>query len=407
MCPSLTSNYCDSCKSTSYCSTTCQKVDQPVHKLLCGVALPPKIYDYHQPPHPTVYGVMFPAGDSAPVWVAYRGNFAPGQGYKHDQYERYHSNPSHPPVQLLRQSRPPLIVTGNALRSRSRASSTLELYSLTDGPGPGFAVNLSILAVTAQRPGKPWFGPVLAIKAGPPVTANRGGGVHPSGLTIPQYLDMDMIDFRDIVDLLCTHPAISISSMTLSPRTCPAKREITAVRINCPGDQALGHPRFEQVLLRADSAACRSATISAISQLIQHPMRVSRCLPPHDTGYDNCAHNLANPAASELMMCVDPAGAWGFCGAEWVDPAGSVLVVREDGEPLHPQVVEGLCHWCVYVLRPLVRDSVGLGRDPADVIPRETVRERVSKKEWECFYFGFDAWMGEARNVWVKGVWPI
>lgn len=375
-----------------------------MHKLLCGIAPPAKPqpnYNYHQQTsHPPYYGVLFPASEDVPRWVMYVGNYVPGTGYRRDG-EGWFPNPVHPAVQLLGNLTTPLTITANGLRSRSRAGNMLELYSIRDGPSPGVPVNRSVLTVTKQRPAQAWFGPLLALKVAVPITSNETGMPVPPGRDAPQYLDMDMRDFRDIVDLLCTHPAVDINNTSITPAP-GANREVSGVRINCPGDQGLGRPRFERINVRADSDAC-FARVSPISQLIQLPLRVSRCLPPHDTGFDAPTHELRNVAATDLMMGVDPGGAWGFAGLEWVDPAGSVLVVRADGQSLHPQVLQALCHWCVYVLRPLVTEAAGGGRE-GECLSKETVRSRVTKREWECFYEGFDAWMG---NSWVKGVWPV
>lgn len=409
MCRSATSEYCSVCKSTSYCSKACQDADLPVHKLLCGVARSPLspsgvYYVYSQPAHPIFHGVLFPASETNPCWVAYRGNYAAGEGRDRNG-GNYCANPPHPAVQLLHHFRAPLAMTSNVLRSRSRPSNTLELYFTTTGPGPGYSVNRSVLTATNRRSAQIWYGPLLAVKVATPVATYIDGVLVPHQRIVPQYLDMDMIDFRDIVDLLYTYTALDINDMTNTTGVAVStpKHEVSGVRINCPGDQALGRPRFEVVLIRATDAACR-APVSPISRLVQFPVRVSRCLPSHTAGP---SHDLVNPAATDLMMGVDPAREWGFAGAEWVDPAGSVVVVREGGEPLHPQIVEALCHWCVSVLRPLFQDSLGMGREPENPMPKETVLARIVKREWECFYTGFDEWKGSVQNTWVKEIWPL
>lgn len=225
--------------------------------------------------------------------------------------------------------------------------------------------------------------------------------------TAPQYRDMDMVDFRDIVDLLCTYPATDINDMTSSIAAAVAtpKLEVFAVRINCPGDQALGRAPFEQVRLRADDPACR-APVTAISRLIQFPVRVSRCLPPHAAGFNVESHVVVNPAATDLHIGVNPATDWGFVGLEWVDPAGSVFVVRDGGRDLHPEHVEALCYWCLYVLRPLFRESMGMGRDPQNPMDKEKVLGRIEQTEWMCFYRGFDEWKGTVEKTWRTRIWP-
>lgn len=371
------------------------KADLPVHKLLCGVSPPAIGYStsyYEQPAYPTFNGLMFAATEGNPKWVLCNGNY---QYPVSNHYGGYYSNPPHPATQHLSHLGSPVTITGNALRSRTRTLDKLELYATKNVPSRECTPNLSVLSVTNQRPARGWYGSILAVK------------VSLSATTTPQYRNMDMVDFRDIVDLLCTHPATDINDMSslIAAAVATPKFEVSAVRINCRGDQALGRAPFERVQLRADDPACR-ASVTAISRLIQFPVRVSRCLPPHATGFDAESHQVVNPAATDLHIGVDPATDWGFVGLEWVDPAGSVLVVRDGGKELHPQHVEALCHWCLYVLRPLFQDSMGMGTDPLDPMDKEKVLARIEKREWECFYRGFDEWKGGAGGPWVKRMWP-
>lgn len=380
------------------------KADLPVHKLLCGVSPPAVGYrSSHngQPAYPTFLALMFPATEGNPKWVSCNGN------YRYAVYNSYsggyYPNPPHPATLHLKHLGTPVTITGNALRSRSRTLDKLEIYATKNTPSSDCTLNLSVLAVTNQRPAQSWYGSLIAVKVSLPATGTDTG----ASVAAPQYRNIDMVDFRDIVDLLCTHPATDINDMTSSIAAAVAtpKFEVSAVRINCRGDQALGRAPFERVQLRADDPACR-APVTAISRLIQFPVRVSRCLPPHVTGFDAESHQVVNPSATDLSIGVDPATDWGFVGLEWVDPAGSVFVVRDGGKELHPQHVEALCHWCLYVLRPLFQDSMGMGTDPLDPMDKEKVLARIEKREWECFYRGFDEWKGVAGGPWVKRMWP-
>lgn len=400
MCSSRTAELCTGCNSTRYCSKTCMKADLPVHKLLCGVSKPEPSYDSYcnsQPEHPCFQGVLYPAIGCKPSWVIYRGNYP--RRYI-DECGNYYRDSPHPATQLLRHLGSPWIITGNALRSRTRTLDKLELYATTttNRPTTEYPLNLSVLSVTNQRPAQNWCGPLLVVKVSLKEMPRY---------TAPQYQDIDMVDFRDITDFLCTYPTININDMTssIAAAVSTPKLEVSAIRINCPGDQALGRPNFERVTLRLDDPACR-APVTAISQRIEFPVRVSQCRPPHATQFDASSHGVINLAATDLNMGVDPTKDWGFVGPEWLDPAGSVFVVRDDGKPLHPQHVEALCHWCLYVLRPLFADSMGMGADPLDPMDRERVLARVDKREWQCFYRGFDEWKGANRQVWTKGMWP-
>lgn len=375
MCRSTASRYCPTCKATGYCSKTCEKTDEPVHKLLCRAPGNKTYRNYygHLPDRGNCTAVLFPEKEKTPYWVSFKSSNSP------DDWE-YEDDFPHPATQILKNKGLQLTITGNALRSRSRTDNKLEVYYITKHCGDTSGLNLSILACTNERPAQSWFGPVLAVKVAFPATPQNR-------MTLPQYLNMDMVDFRDVIDLLCTHPATNISDMSNLPFAASPKAEVSAVRINCPGDLALGRPPFELLQIRADDAACH-APVTAISRLIGFPLRVSRCPHPFTPGYEGTWKNVDKPAATYLQMGVNPASDWGFVGLDWVDSAGSVVVVRDGGEQLNPQHVEALCHWCLFVIRPLFQDSIGMGIEPEDPMEKDRVLGKLVKQEWLCFYRG-------------------
>lgn len=391
MCSSPTSQQCPVCQSTSYCSKTCEKADQPTHKLLCRTPPVPISYMQGQPMFATRQALLFPEKEQAPRWASYNARYPP-DSYYHYPYRNYASHiPEHPAKQLISFEGPHLTITGNALRARSRTNNQIEVYYTAKSPGDGFSLNLSVLGATQQRAAQSWFGPLLAVKVVLPVT------------TPPQYLDIDMIDFRDVIDLLCTHPALDINAMT--DPAAASNLEVSAVRINSRSDQARGRAAFELLRIRGDDPACR-APVTAISRQIQFPLRVSRCRPPYAAGYDPAVHYVDNPAATYLQLGIDPESDWGFVGREWVDPAGSVIVVRENAGELHPQHVEALAYWCAYVLRPMFLDSLGMGAEPEEPMEKEAVLGRVTRREWLRFYRGFDESKCVEGMGWKRGVLP-
>lgn len=67
ICGSANAKDCKSCKSAAYCRVKCQRVDWPIHKLLCKVitAVPPRPSEDH------ILGIRFPDDSKNPqlVWV--------------------------------------------------------------------------------------------------------------------------------------------------------------------------------------------------------------------------------------------------------------------------------------------------------------------------------------------------
>lgn len=364
----------------------------PAHKILCPIPTMPASYG-NQTGYTTEYAVLFPEAEQVPRWVTFSA--------RNPQYGR----PTHPAEHFIGNVGPHITITGNILRARSWMGSPIEVYYRAKSPGDGLSLNISVLSSTNKRAAKSWFGPLLAVKAFPalatPLEKLDKNGLIP--LRRRHYISMTLVDFRDVIDLLCTYPSFDINDMTLD--VAAPRLEVSAVRINSSSDHALGRPRFELLQIRADDPACR-APVTGISQLIQFPVRVSRCVPPYAAGYDPAAHYVDNLAATYLQLGVDPETNWGFVGREWVDPAGSVLVVRENAEELLPQHVEALAHWCAYVLRPLFLDSMGMGAEPESPMSKELVLSRVNKREWGCFYRGFDEWKGAVDKGWKKGIWP-
>lgn len=393
MCSSPTSQYCPSCKGISYCSKTCEKADLRLHKLICGQGVPVPANNYPgNRSNPSYHAVLFPADGEAPRFQRF-------DGMKHYNKKSYdystHQSVDHSlytAQQFLGcKSGCTLSITGNVLRLRSRSTTKIELYYNDKSPTNKAGLNRSIVATTNGHTAKHWYGSLLALKID--TSSNM-------------YLDMNMTDIRDVVDLLCTYPATNISDMTNIPAAVSPKVEVSVVRINCPGDHALGRPKFETIKIRANHVAY-DAPVTSISQLMDFPLRVIRCSAPYASEYEKREHNVDNTAATYLNMGVDPEVSWGFVGLDWVDPAGSVIVVRGKGQNLSPQHVEAMCHWCEFVLRPLFDNSRSMGLHPETPIAKSAVLARITRSEFEDFYVGYDAWKGRIDPSWKKSQGPF
>lgn len=353
-------------------------------------------------------GILFPENDPAPESVTF-GWRSYNTENRDDKVDYYHCDdhdeydPYHPARHLLGFDNPAgtIIITGNALRSRILTGYKIEVYYNDKPPTDGSGLNRSILAATNGRRMQNWHGPLLAVKVLTPPPKP-----YSWSSSLPHYLSMDLLDLRDVVDLLSTFPAADINDMTTAGSTASPKAEVPAIRINSLGDQALGRPKFEALQIRADNPACL-APVTGISRLIGLPIRVLRVPPPFPPEYDDPGHDMSNLAATYLHIGVDPTRSWGFVGLDWVDQPGSVIVVHEGGEALKSQHLEALCHWCLFVLRPLFEDSLGMGRHLGDPIEKVEVPARVTRREYVDFYVGFDEWKGGVDPGWKKGQRPF
>lgn len=144
---------------------------------------------------------------------------------------------------------------------------------------------------------------------------------------------------------------------------------------------------FEAITLPGNHAVL-SAPVCEISTLIGFPIQLLRCT---ETSYPPPEEfNHSNQAATYIQMGADPDEVdWGNSPMQWQLSLGSAIVVRADREKLWPEHVDALCYFCQYVLHPLFVDSMRCGLHPESPISRQSVRERITQREFENFFTGY------------------
>lgn len=418
MCSNVSIVLCKTCKSAAYCSTECLKADMPIHQILCGELQPP--------PNDAAArrGIFFPVDGKAPrfVWVTtkWREPEDGDPGWEDFELKPYIGEPDfHDKIRIW----------GNYIRSRPRHDQIMVFMRdtcLIDGSKP----NSSIAALITDSKGfYSWRGGMLAMKL-PTLKIDPG-----------RYTHMNMVDFRDVVDLFRSYgsdvnmsdegcnqqhkgpvspldetlkresnptqknlnkPATQASSSsvaeTLNNLSLEDEKEVLGVRINCCGDRKSGRAQFEPIKVLITDPVW-TEPIPGISKLVGLPIRVRRI--PSEVGAANKSKRRkkptfdeANQAATFLHMNVNPnAKDWGWASPfEWQMPTGSVVVVHANKKDLLPQHVEALCHLCQYVMQPVFEDSIGAGLHPENPIPKRDVLRRLTPREFELFYSGFTSW---------------
>jgi hypothetical protein len=349
MCNKTGTLRCSRCERQWFCGKQCQKEDWPVHKLLCGQR---KSFE-SRPTGDSRRAILF--SESQPtvefIWVALEYDPKDEEYFGHPKLEAYHGDTGST-----------LSLNYNVVRNRHlhghldiRHRDTL----LTDGS----KLNQGIIMVTKGKAEHTWAGPIIAMKYSP-----------------EDYVDIDMGDFRDVVDYF----------VPCNPTAPKSQRVVKAVRINCLGDVTKsGRRKFEAVDLPVNRTG--KYPMPPLSKQVGMPLELVKVSPPGSWGNDSCL--LQNQAVTFLYLDIDPKScSWGWAPLYWQDSVGSVIVARADGEDLHPFRVAALCHFCQYVLQPMFEDSIGGGMDPENPISKEEVMHRMSPKSFELFCAGWQSY---------------
>lgn len=170
-----------------------------------------------------------------------------------------------------------------------------------------------------------------------------------------------------------------------------------AVRINCTVSQEIhGRPLFESVTLSDEDVQklMRPATLrnqsSPIARRIGTPRRAylehRHERPPHvrvDWSYAVFLH-----MSCELDTEQDSEN-WGWAPDYWKMTAGDAYVIREDGKPLCPRLLEILCAWCYQELQLKFQ----IAMEECYTVPvdkRKDVLALITKKSFDAYRETFE-----------------
>lgn len=372
---------CSQCTGLWYCGKPCQKEDWSVHKLLCS-----QWKDFRAAPldKENVYrAIRFSETKTEPLvtfmWIS--------------------------PSEIRSYVSPARIreITRNSIRNRP-LKKVLSLWHRNKHFLDGAGLNEGVIATTKGMAIRPWAGPVFVTKD----SIDR---------TISRFSDIDIGDFRDAADYLVSHgrdpgsdseadealsagpsknmpPMLpttfpsSSSSSTATTKKPTTGKTVKGVRINCHGDvENFGHKKYEAVEVPISSIDNRSYTIPPLSTRVGMQLKLKRLREP--AGREG--RDRGNQAVTFLHLSEDMGESWGWAPSEWMRPAGSVIVVRADGEDLHPLHAEALCHFGQFYAGTMFEDSIGSGVEPPTAISKEEVLYRISPKSFQLFYSGWMA----------------
>ena len=338
ICHSPTAKPCGRCHSARYCSLECQQTDWPCHSLLCSQ------YSTHtgRPDPSYKRAILFPPDDNKPqfIWIECKTEVSdedPDDPYEYElsQVEDYLGGTIGEYDAFAERKN----IQRNVLRDRDFAN-TLQVVCRDTFGIDGSQMNKSVVRATRDAAVMAWAGPIIALK-------KKGLGIDPL-----HFADIDMQDYRDVVDYLFSYANESVQHRIGKCR---------GVKIHCTGDQeTFGTGVYSAVEVPKDHLIFYGP-IAPISQLVGMPIH-TRKYPPDKLWKDGLFNPTENVPATFLHLVADPSDNWwGWAPMSWQNDVGSVLVVRSDGQDVTTRQVEALSRFCQFKMRPLFENALGGG----------------------------------------------
>lgn len=290
ICDSPNARACTKCHSTNYCSTECQQTDWPSHSLLCSQ------YAAHtdRPGPSHKRAILFPPNETKPkfTWIECTTVQDDDNGTRWQKSNvRQHLGGKLGPYDAFPETKP---IRRNILRDRDLAD-TLVVACRDAFLIDGSKLNKSIVKATHGAAAHTWKGPIVAMKR---------AGVSIWNSDSAPYLDIDMRDYRDVVNYFISYGDESVRDGELGP--ADRKGKIRGVKINCKGDRrTFGADTYSAVVVPRDHPVFYDA-IAPISELVGMPVR-TRKYPPDILWRDNHEDNsYENVPATWLHLVLDP-----------------------------------------------------------------------------------------------------
>jgi hypothetical protein len=311
MCDRVGTKLCSGCKAIHYCSTACQKMDWPIHKIICkdyiqflqarpGPDHHSAIYFNPSEAQPQFIWLPFEAGHSHPDFKDLEQYGVSEDRIQNNDLQEIAQNPM-----LLRHIEPHHIVL-----------SIPEAAKLCPCCNANHAYNDSLNKVDPEL--ADFFrGPILAV------------GTYCGGASVRKtsHLDLGPVDFRHIVDNL----RLIYCSCEDDTRAMLHGKDIPAVRLNCVGDiDFADRPTLEAVFEPKSALLAHTDIPTPVADKIGLPLVVRKVSPAvlwrdprRPCRIINNQAGILNPPRQSTNT-------------------GSLVVTRKDGRPLHPMHVQAL-----------------------------------------------------------------
>jgi hypothetical protein len=302
---------CSGCKSIHYCSTACQKIDWPIHKIIC------QVYTQFLPSRPG-------AGHHSAIY------FDPAKAQPQFIWLRFEAGHSHPSFEDLEEygvseeriksgtleelSRNPML--DRHIESHHIILSVPEAAKLCPCCNEGHVSNDSLIKID-QELADFFRGPILAV------------GTYFGGAPVrtTSHLDLGPVDFRHIVDSL----RLLYCQCEDDTRAMLNGKDLRAVRLNCEGDIGFVDRPTHEAVFEPKSTLLAPTEISApVADKIGMPLIVRKVSPAVVWRDPRRPCRLKNLQAAMLNPPYQP------------ENVGSLIVVRKDGKPLHPIHIQAL-----------------------------------------------------------------
>lgn len=344
ICDSPTAKPCGRCHSARYCSLECQQTDWPSHSLLCSQ------YTTHtgRPDPSYKRAILFPPNETKPqfLWIECKTEVedeVPHAAYEYESSQvQNHLGGKIGQYHAFAERR---LIQRNVLRDRN-LKNTLEVVWRETFGIDGSQLSKSVVRATRDTAVMSWAGPIIALKM-------KGPGSNPT-----HYIDIDMQDYRDVVDYFIAYANESVQDGELGR---DRNTKLRGVKIHCKGDQrTFGTDVYSAVDVPKDHSIFYGP-IAPISQLVGMPIH-TRKYPPDKLWKDGLFAPDENVPATFLHLVADPSNSWwGWAPLSWQNDVGSVLVVRSDGQDVTTRQVEALSRFCQFKMQPLFENALGGG----------------------------------------------
>ncbi|RDW84163.1 zinc finger MYND domain-containing protein [Aspergillus mulundensis] len=335
ICNAPNARLCSRCHSASYCSQLCQRIDYPLHKMLCR-----DVAEEGPRPAGHIRGIYFPVDGNKPeiIWVQIKRT-EPGKGAQlkfllPDGTDFFSQLPYEVIDENQVRCRQSGIGYSRGLRNLKNEGYAIALFCKNETQyAPNSNKSFQACLTTPESYSHPFRGPMIAVRLIPKNWCD----------------DMTLASFRDVIDHIerfrtkCC--AKSIQRLSFGTATHPR-----GVKISCNGERSRGDAPYVSVSASKvpwisgskGSLSATSAKLGIAIRLWKYP------IPDYDL-------NRGNQDAAFLMKELDPKKeTWGWAPQYWDLSIGNVFALRDDGKDLSVREIEILCTFVTKDAQPVI-----------------------------------------------------